>query len=227
MNLRSIKISVSTFLIGTIGVMSVFMTGCKSDPNSPGVEFMPDMYRSPSYETYLENHAYGGPDSMSARLPVEGTIPRGFTQTLIDGSAEGYAAADNLMNPIELTDNILAEGKDKYLKMCSHCHGKSGGADGKVVTNGGFPPPPNFMTGNSSRGGKVQELSAGKIFHTITYGLNMMGSHASQISPEDRWKIVHYVQKLQGKENMKNEVKAEQVVEETTESTEISESTEG
>ena len=38
----------------------------------------------------------------------------------------------------------------------------------------------------------------GHIFHAITYGLNAMGPHASQITEEERWKIVLYVQeKLQ------------------------------
>ena len=33
---------------------------------------------------------------------------------------------------------------------------------------------------------------------TITYGVNAMGPHASQITEEERWKIVYYIQeKLQ------------------------------
>ncbi|MOA50257.1 hypothetical protein D3C78_1732500 [compost metagenome] len=49
----------------------------------------------------------------------------------------------------------------------------------------------------SSRGGAMKDLTAGKIYHTIMYGLNNMGSHASQLSPEERWKVVMYVQQLQ------------------------------
>ena len=54
---------------------TLFVVSC-GDELSPGVEFMPDMYRSPSYETYS-----GSPflaDSLSARLPVAGSIPRGY-----------------------------------------------------------------------------------------------------------------------------------------------------
>ena len=40
------------------------------------------------------------------------------------------------------------------------------------------------------------DLTDGKIFHTITYGVNLMGSHASQVNPEERWKIVMYVHQL-------------------------------
>jgi hypothetical protein len=31
----------------------------------------------------------------------------------------------------------------------------------------------------------------------MTYGKGLMGSHASQLSQEERWKLVYYVQKLQ------------------------------
>ena len=46
----------------------------------------------------------------------------------------------------------------------------------------------------------MNELSAGEIVYTITYGYKNMGSHASQISLSDRWAIAMYVQKLSGKE---------------------------
>ena len=50
---------------------------------------------------------------------------------------------------------------------------------------------------NSSRGGLMKDMQAGKIYHSIMYGLNAMGSHASQLSPDERWKVVMYVQQLQ------------------------------
>jgi len=43
----------------------------------------------------------------------------------------------------------------------------------------------------------MKDLTTGKIFHTITYGVNMMGPHASQLNKVERWKITHYVQTLQ------------------------------
>ena len=42
-----------------------------------------------------------------------------------------------------------------------------------------------------------KDLTDGKIYHTITYGVNAMGSYASQLSPEERWKVVQYVHQLQ------------------------------
>ena len=45
-----------------------------------------------------------------------------------------------------------------------------------------------------SAGIPMNELKAGHIFHAITYGLNAMGPHASQLSEDERWKITLYVQ---------------------------------
>ena len=43
----------------------------------------------------------------------------------------------------------------------------------------------------------MKDLPVGRMFHSITYGLNYMGSHASQLTAEDRWKVILYVQTLQ------------------------------
>lgn len=130
-------------------------------------------------------------DSAEVRLPAEGTIPRGFMPFSIPESNEGYELAASLKNPLPYSDETLNEGKVIYGKMCSHCHGKTGKGDGGVINNSEFPPPPAYD-------GMLKDLPAGKIFYSITYGKNMMGSHSSQISQEDRWKLVFYVQKLQG-----------------------------
>ena len=212
MKINKIKVTTTNLILAFFGFASVVMTSCKSDPNSAGFEFMPDMYRSPSYETYLENATYGGKDSMSARLPVAGTIPRGFESFPLGASEEDYKLADSLKSPIDYSEEMIVYGEERYIKMCSHCHGETGEAEGLVVTNGGFPPPPSYTSGKSGHGGMMNELSAGEIVYTITYGYKNMGSHASQISLSDRWAIAMYVQKLSGKEfgEAKDETPAEQ-----------------
>ena len=45
----------------------------------------------------------------------------------------------------------------------------------------------------------VQNVPEGHIFHVITHGKGRMWPHGSQVSIEDRWKIVRYVQVLQKK----------------------------
>ena len=42
----------------------------------------------------------------------------------------------------------------------------------------------------------MSELKDGNIYHAITLIGNAMGPHASQLTQEERWKIVHYVNVL-------------------------------
>lgn len=174
----------------------IVASSCTQDPQSPGVEYMPDMYRSPSFETYVN---YENPDSMISRLPVKGTIPfsKDSSKAYINmpyeypNTAEGYESASlKLKNPLALNDKTLDEAKVIYTKFCVHCHGDQGNGDGSLVANDKFPPPPAYS--------KIAGLTEGKMFHTMTYGKGLMGSHASQLNKEDRWKLVHYVKKLIG-----------------------------
>jgi mono/diheme cytochrome c family protein len=174
--------------------ISSIVTSCgKKDPNSPGVEFMPDMYRSPSLEVYNSQVIDGDTvNSMSERLlPVKGSVSRGYIPYAYSDTPEGYEQAGTyLHNPLGDREKNEKEGEVLYGKFCIHCHGAAGGGDGKVAQKlPGAPPAYN---------GTLKNLPEGKIFHSITYGKNLMGAHASQLTQEERWKLVYYVQKLQG-----------------------------
>jgi mono/diheme cytochrome c family protein len=174
---------------------TLLVSSCGKDPKRPGLEFMPDMYRSSSYEVYQDNPIFR--DSITMQHAPAGTLPRGYEFFPYPGTAEGYeAAGHDLKNPFEASKANLEEGKALYTVFCMHCHGETGQADGSLIATGKFPPPPSYTASQSSRGGAMKDLTDGKIFHTITYGVNQMGPHASQVNPEERWKITMYVRSM-------------------------------
>jgi len=170
----------------------ILLSACSGD-SDPGYEFMPNMYRSPSLETYGENTITG----MNALTPVEGTIARGNLKTFnYDSSLEGYLQAGiKATNPMKKTEENLAEGKALYGMFCKHCHGETGVGDG-TITHAVYSAIPHYNDSKLLRRCNLPmcDLKAGHIFHAITYGLNAMGPHASQITENERWKIVLYVQ---------------------------------
>ncbi len=183
-----------------IGVFTaiVSLTACTGGDSSPGYEYMPNMYRSPGIETYGEHNieGYNG-------MPVEGTIARGKLSTFNYDKSEYLLAGDEANYPSSFTkdDNNLEEGKELFEMMCSHCHGNNGDGKGSIKHDI-YSAVPSFFDANEEKkrrsGTTMSELKEGHIFHTITYGLNAMGPHASQITEEERWKIVYYIQeKLQ------------------------------
>ena len=179
-------------------ICSVYLLIVSCGNDGRGYEYMPNMYRSPSLDTYGQNTIYS--DSSNARKPVKGTIPRGKLLTFnYEGSLEGYLlAGDNVINPYASSSENIEDGKKLYAMFCTHCHGDLGDGKGSI-NHPVYSAIPAYNDNNMARrtGGTMSELKAGHIFHAITYGLNAMGPHASQLSEEERWKIVLYVQTLQ------------------------------
>lgn len=176
------------FSLVIAGSAMVFIASCgKGNPDSPGVEYMPDMYRSPSLETNMMQ-PYMGDSMMTNRQPAAGTVPRGYMPDLYTpADSNGYEeAGKNLKNPLPATPAILAEGEKLYTSYCVHCHGATGGGDGKVAAKLPGPPPPYSSP-------TLMALSEGKMYYSITYGKGLMGPHGPLLSQEERWKIVHYI----------------------------------
>ena len=186
----------------TVAVVVVSFFSCK-EKDGLAPEYMPDMYRSPSIEPYVD---YGEirdranvelTNTMTVRTPVKGTIPRGFTPYGYENNAEGYElAAQNLKNPIAYSEDVVKKGEELYGMFCVHCHGKTGQGDGILVEREKFPPlPVKFNPG--------LDIVEGKMFHTITYGKGLMGPHSSQLNKEERWTLIHYIRTKFMNENQK------------------------
>ena len=171
-------------------------SACK-DKRSTGLEYARNMYDPIAYNPDQPNKNFK--DGKTAQLPPAHTKPVGFTEyDEYPNTKEGYEAAGvSMVNPLPVDTVNLAQGKHLFAVFCSPCHGEKGDGQGHLVKIEKFSGVPAYQTGASSRGGNMVDLTAGKIYHTITYGVNNMGSHASQISPTDRWKVVMYVQQLQ------------------------------
>ena len=190
-------------LLTVSALAGLMFQSCVSDPDSPGLEYMPDMYRSPAVEAYVD---YGmdayiiGVDSaeaqratQSARLPVAGTIEFGaeFMPYPYANTFEDYErAGTELKSPIPMNQENVEHGKVLFERMCSHCHGKKGAGDGKLVENEKILGVPNFAV-------QLATLPEGKMYHSITYGKGIMGSHAAQLEPMERWQIIQYIKVMQ------------------------------
>lgn len=180
------------------------MTSCKRGHDDTGVEYAPNMYEPVGYEPYKQLDGFKNPYNKYGNNlwePVAGTVSRRNYHTTF---GEGGAAVKDLMvynipadsisiaervlkNPIPLNEKTLAEGKEYYARYCQHCHGEAGKGDGLVAKQ--YKGVPVYSA--------LPPLNDGHVFHVITYGKGRMWPHGSQMTPEERWKIVHYVQKLQ------------------------------
>jgi mono/diheme cytochrome c family protein len=124
----------------------------------------------------------------SAKLWPDGTAARPLPEGVVAQGDLARAAA--VANPLPVTPQLLARGRERYDIFCSPCHGLDGGGDGMVVRRG-FPKPPSYHTE------RLRSAPARHFFDVITNGYGVMYSYASRVPPEDRWAIVAYIRALQ------------------------------
>ena len=184
-------------ILGTTAIIiaaMIIISSCK-DKRSTGWEYAPNMYEHIAYDPDQANDNFK--DGKTAQVPPAGTTPVGFVRFDYPNTKDGYElAGTEVKSPLPQTQANYADGKLLFAHFCSPCHGLGGQGDGLVVAHG-FPAPPSYSKGQSSRGGAMKDLTDGKIYHTITYGVNAMGSYASQLDPTERWKVIMYVHHLQ------------------------------
>lgn len=184
----------TALLIGS----AVALTGCSAGGDDPGYEYAPNMYVSFAYEPMTQEADKPNtinPNGMNMREPAAHTIARGqmdFAKYGFKVSNEGYEASASLKNPIAASPAVIAEGNTLYNINCSPCHGEKGLADGTIVAAGKFPPPPSY---DSDR---IKTTPDGKMFYSIRYGKNLMGAYGTTLTPEQIWKVVHYIRTVSG-----------------------------
>ena len=170
---------------------------------------MPDMYRSPALEAYVD---YGsnkhmdwtqsqkdeaGVQAVLSRVPAKGSIAYAGDDALfgmpyaLPNDTTGYSrAAVEIHSPLLANKVNIEEGKRLYMIFCQHCHGKEGHGDGAISKNGLIAGIPDYAT-------KLKDLEEGKMYHTLQFGKGLMGSHASQLNQKERWQILEWVKCLQ------------------------------
>jgi mono/diheme cytochrome c family protein len=174
------------------------------------------MQDQPKMKPYRGTTFYS--DGLSARQPVEGTVPRGYLRDdteLFTGKKSGTTTAsrppdtpagpqpsvgnptgvnaypdDVEVFPFPVTNETLKRGRERFDIFCSACHGLTGYGDGIIVRRG-------FRRAASFHDDRLRQAPVGHFFDAITNGWGAMPSYSSQIPVQDRWAIIAYVRALQ------------------------------
>lgn len=171
-------------------IAALLLVSCDRTREDKGREYFPDMAHGRAYQTYSENPATDDGKTMSE--PVKGTIPRHMVPYPYANDIEGREQAGmHLYNPLEVTEALLEEGQNLYSIFCSNCHGVGGDGQGNLFTSGKYIIPPTSLLNPD-----IVAQPQGETFHVITTGWGVMGAHASLIQPEDRWKIVAFIETI-------------------------------
>ncbi len=174
--------------IGIVFGLLAVLVSCQ-DNSKPNYQYMPNMYEPVGYETYEEVDFL--PNGQEAMLPPANTVPRGWMPYGIENTPEGKELARLNLSPLDSLqrDANLVKGAELYNIYCAICHGPKGKGQGTLVKN-------EKILGVPSYDDVARNVTVGTSFHTIQYGLNSMGSYASQMNTEEAWQVSEYVMQL-------------------------------
>lgn len=188
-----------TFFSLTLAVvLAGVLISCNQVRRDPGRVYMPDMTYSRAYETYAGTGNLNDAGIHYTAQPVTGTIAQGdmlWSYPYKHDSA-GYANSALVSNPLPPLDaSQYLEASRLYLINCGICHGEKLDGNGPLYKGGDgpFPNKPAQLVGDP----KYTAMAEGTMYHSITFGRNSMGGHASQLSTQQRWMLVHYIKEKQ------------------------------
>ncbi len=161
----------------------------------PFIEFFNGMAAQPKGKPQMTYGRTYGAELLVEHLPVEDTVPRGYSPYLYDHLPNTIEAAkevgEKLANPVEVTMESLRRGQGVFDVYCMVCHGSRGEGDGTVIGPGRFPAPPSLHTKQAT------EYKDGTIYHIVTKGLGKMPSYTDKLDSDARWMVVRYLRALQ------------------------------
>jgi mono/diheme cytochrome c family protein len=144
------------------------------------------------YTGKTAGQAGGQATTPASSQAATGANALGNTGANVPGTQTAGATGGPDIFPITIDAAALERGRQRFNIYCIVCHGATGEGDGMVVRRG-YRKPPSYYED------KLQEgtASAAHFFDVITNGWGAMPDYASQIAPEDRWKIIAYIRTLQ------------------------------
>ncbi len=194
---------IATLIFIVIAVVSIL--GFRSDKFSkPPVWVFDDMDIQTKYSPQGKNEFF--PDKRDDRPVIPGTVGRGYGWEVKEVFEEGYGYAvaekpamysgkdekgDWLRGyPIEIDEETMELGQQKFDIFCAICHGEAGDGNG-ITKQYGMAATPTYLDE------RIRNMPEGEIFNTITNGKNLMGSYGAALTPKERWAVIAYVRALQ------------------------------
>ena len=211
-------------IVGTVAVSVLVLSSCTSNADSPGLEYMPDMYRSPAIEAYVDYGEVRGRIDETKKTRLTAMAPPAFTIPFFGTDStevrlmmpysrlanESFKASHGMYND-QLTreDHYTAAAADKNMLVLNAGNAEAILGKGKELFTAmcqhchgekGDGNGPMVTSGAYSGVPNYAEraaLSDGQMFYSIYYGKGMMGAHRSLLNKKEIWTVIHYIRTLQ------------------------------
>jgi mono/diheme cytochrome c family protein len=177
-----------------------------SRSTEPHFHIFPDMDFQPKYKSDQPMDMFA--DGRANRGELAGTVARGSLNADdvfyrgLERSDAGDRWTTGFPKQLEINEQLVKRGKNRFEIYCTPCHGYDGRGTGavpqRVAQTGGVWLARNLVDASNP---VVMTMPNGQLFNTISNGYNTMMGYAAQIPHADRWAIVLYVRALQRSQN--------------------------
>ena len=184
--------------------IALFLFGCQGMPSKkPPIHLNPNMDDVERYDAQEKQYFYEK-DDRTKRNPIEGTVPYGFykddnPEFFLGKNSEGEYV-DKVSEILDIDENFIKRGQERFNIYCSVCHGYSGVGNGLVAQNDEY----NVIV-TSILSETLDDKSDGYFYDIISNGKNNMKGYSGQINEDDRWAIVTYIRALRYMKDNDNE----------------------
>lgn len=175
--------------IACVVIAAVVLAGCSNIQRTPPLQVWPDMRIQEKFEAQSPSGLFA--DGRSNQARPEGVVARGhmLEENPFNTGMDGELYVGRM--PVEVTEELLAEGEWRFNTYCSPCHDRTGTGRGIVPRRWPAWQPQNLMED------RIVEMADGDIFNVITYGRRTMPPYGAPNRPAERWAIIAYVRLLQ------------------------------
>jgi mono/diheme cytochrome c family protein len=230
-------------IVGMLSVSVFVLSACTSNADSPGLEYMPDMYRSPAVEAYVDYGEVRGRIDESKKTRLTAMTPPAFAIPYVGTDStevrlmmpyarlanESFKASHGMYSDL-LTkeDHYTAAAADASMIPLNAKNAEALLSKGKELFtamcqhchgekgDGNGPMVTSGAYNGVPNYAERAALSDGQMFYSIYYGKGMMGAHRSLLNKKEIWTVIHYIRSLQSPDYGKFDANGTAAVADTT-----------
>jgi len=166
---------------------------------STRIHLVKDMDFQEKYKPQTASPLFG--DGLATRAQLAGTFAHEDDHLVLEdpGMYTGKVNGEYVVAaPMEVTRELLERGRERYVINCAPCHGYDGAGQGTVHLRAGTVKQSGWIPPSDLHQPYIAAQPHGQIFESISNGIRNMPGYAKQVSTEDRWAIVLYLDALRG-----------------------------
>jgi mono/diheme cytochrome c family protein len=209
--------------LAIVAASTLILGSCSSSADSSGFEYMPDMYRSPAIEPYVDYGEIRGRENNALKMKISALVPPSYTipyygtdsatvrlMLPYNRKANEMFRLTHGMYDAELSvsdEYLLAAGDVNPLKLTAENteemfkKGKTLYTSNCAHCHGEKGDGNGPMVASGAFAGVPNysnlTITEGQMFYSIYYGKGAMGNHSSFLNKKEIWTLVHFVKKFQ------------------------------